>query len=189
MYAAGYASCSISGLQIPTAGQLEVSIIGNYAPDPVVHAHDVSWVPVEVVHELSVQQVAEYSSGKGRMAACTAPLHEDGYASSMVEWTEFQRLVGIEKVFVYDFNSGPMLKPQLDYYANQGFFEVFEWIIPTSIMRDPHQECLLPFFAPSANRVSYGAANCSMHQDNYQIAWCAGTHAILFPLSKTKVQA
>jgi hypothetical protein len=89
----------------------------------------------------------------------------------VVEWAEFQKLVGMDRVFVYDFNSGPLLKPQLEYYSRQGFFKVFEWIIPTQIMADPHQECLLPFFGPSENREKFGAANCSMHQDNNQVAW------------------
>jgi hypothetical protein len=166
-YSAGYAICSTAGLQKPAHKKLRVTLISNGAAGPA--DDDMCWVDVEVLPEIPVFK--DYSAGQGPIAACTAPLHEDGFAASIVEWAEFQKLVGIEHVFVYDFNSGPLLKPQLDYYSRQGFFKVFEWIIPTRIMADPHEKCLLPFFWPSESRRKFGAAECSMHQDNYQIAW------------------
>jgi len=97
-------------------------------------------------------------------------LHSDGYASNMVEWAEFHRLVGVDRVFVYEFNAGPLLRPLIDFYARHKLFEVFEWIIPTAIMENPQQECLLPFFHPSSARARFGAGNCTTHQDNYNIA-------------------
>lgn len=167
-YSVGYATCSTAGLDKSAKG-LQVTLVGSRTEVPA--AHDNSWVPVETVPELTPEQQRQHASGKGPIAVCTAPLHEDGFAASMVEWAEFQQLVGVDKVFVYDFNSGPLLKPQLDYYARKGLFELFEWIIPSQIMHNPEQECLLPFFRPSANSVKFGAAECSMHQDNYQIPW------------------
>lgn len=173
VYSAGYASCSTAGLQAPHAqGQLHVTLSsGQLLADDSAALLDESWAPVEVIPDPTPEQQEAYTTGVGAVAACTAPVHEDGFAASIVEWAEFHRLVGVEKVFVYDFNSGPLLKPQLDYYARQGLFEVFEWIIPTQIMSNPDQECLLPFFHPSVRREQYGAGRCSMHQDVYQIAW------------------
>jgi hypothetical protein len=167
MFSAGYAVCSTVGMHKPAAGQLLVTLVDSKAAVPP--DDDIGWMQVEVLPE--VPRNSDYAAGQGPVAACTAPLHEDGFAASMVEWAEFQKLVGIDRVFVYDFNAGPLLKPQVDYYSRQGLFKVFEWIIPSMIMADPHQECLLPFFGPSANREKFGAARCSMHQDNYQIAW------------------
>lgn len=183
-YAAGYGSCSTAGLPRPTRTQkLYVALCSSSspaagaarsaaAPLPDSNLDDATkWVPVEMVPELTPAQLEDHAAGKGPIAACTAPLHNDALAASMVQWAEFHKLVGIDKVFVYDFNSGPLLKPFLDYYGRHGLFEVFEWIIPKAIMRNPQQQCLLPFYHVSEDRQRFGAANCTTHQDNYNIAW------------------
>lgn len=119
------------------------------------------------------------------MAVCTPPLHTDAYAASFVEWAEFQKLVGVERVFVYDFNSGPLLRPLLQHYARTGLMRLFEWIIPQAVMANPMQKCLLPFFHPSDNRARFGAAECTTHQDNCNIAWWGQSLAILDCLTRT----
>lgn len=171
-FAGSYGLCSTQGLARPAAGQqLLATVIASTQAAPPPPPDSPAWVPVEVLPQLSAAQLQEHADGRGRVAICTPPLHTDAYAPFMVEWAEFQALVGVDKVFVYDFNSGPLLRPLVDHYASTGLFEVFEWLIPRAILANPDQECLLPFFHASPYRERFRAAACTMHQDNYNIAW------------------
>lgn len=129
-----------------------------------------SWVHVDVIPPL--ESVSDYSNTtEGSIAVCTPPLHTDAYAATLVEWAEYARLMGASQVLTYAFNPGPLIKPIIDYYQDTDFFLVHEWIIPSSILQDPGQQCKLPFFHSSHNRPLYGSPICTYHQDNYNIAW------------------
>lgn len=167
-FAAGYGVCTTDPLSEPRPGQLRVTLVRSKSELP--HDHR-AWVPVEIIPKWSTVQLADHAAGKGPVAVCTSALHTDGYAGNMVEWAEFHKLVGVSRVFAYDFNSGPLLRPILEFYQRSGLFIVHEWIIPTEFMTNPQQKCLLPFFHPSTSRQEFHAANCSMHQDNYYVGW------------------
>lgn len=51
-----------------------------------------SWVPVILIHELSPAEVTAHAEGNGDIVICTPPLHTDAYASSLIQWTEFNRI-------------------------------------------------------------------------------------------------
>lgn len=129
-----------------------------------------AWVLVEPITILPSHE-ADRSSSQGPIAVCTPPLHTDAYAATLLEWAEFVRLMGASKVMIYAFNPGPLIKPLLDYYETTGYFDIQEWIIPSSILQAPKQQCKLPFFHPSNSRQRYDSPNCTFHQDNYNIAW------------------
>lgn len=89
-----------------------------------------------------------------------------------------QRLLGVAQVALYAFNPGPLLQPLLEWYQAQGFFQLLEWIIPASILKDQSQPCALPWFHASTARQRFGAPPCTYHQDNYQIGWWGQTLAV-----------
>ncbi|WIA41580.1 hypothetical protein OEZ86_008944 [Tetradesmus obliquus] len=95
-----------------------------------------------------------------------------------MEWAEMQRLLGVAQVTLYAFNPAPLLQPLLEWYQAQGFFQLLEWIIPASILKDQSQPCALPWFHASTARQRFGAPPCTYHQDNYQIGWWGQTLAV-----------
>lgn len=38
---------------------------------------------------------------------------------------------------VYAYNPGPLISPIIDFYLEQGIFDVKLWVIPSSITKDP----------------------------------------------------
>jgi hypothetical protein len=147
--------------------QLRMTVVGpagsvTDAAPPAQQTH--AWVPVEVVPRLSAEEQAAYPSGKGSFAVCAPPIHTDAYASTLIAWQAYQRQMGAQQVLMYSFNPGPLIKPLIDFYESKGAAQVYEWIIPASIMQDQQQECLLPFFHPSAARERYGSPRCTYHQ-------------------------
>lgn len=54
--------------------------------------------------------------------------------------------------------------------ALQGFFQLLEWIIPASILKDQSQPCALPWFHASTARQRFGAPPCTYHQ----VGWVRG---------------
>ncbi|WIA21281.1 hypothetical protein OEZ85_000514 [Tetradesmus obliquus] len=95
-----------------------------------------------------------------------------------MEWAEMQRLLGVALVTLYAFNPGPLMQPLLEWHQAQGFFQLLEWIIPASILKDQRQPCALPWFHASTARQRFGAPPCTYHQDNYQIGWWGQTLAV-----------
>jgi hypothetical protein len=147
--------------------QLKMTVVGpagsstdTAPPSPPSHA----WVPVELVPRLTAEEQAAYPAGKGSVAVCAPPIHTDAYAATLIAWQAFQQQMGVQQVFMYSFNPGPLIKPLMDFYESTGAAEVHEWIIPASILQDQQQECLLPFFHPSAARERYGSPRCTYHQ-------------------------
>jgi hypothetical protein len=122
------------------------------------------WVPVEQVPPLTLQEQQRYLSGKGSIAVCTPPVHTDAYAATLVGWQAFHKQMGVQQVIMYSFNPGPLIKPLMDFYADQGFAQVHEWIIPVSILESKQQPCLLPFFHASKARATYDSPPCTYHQ-------------------------
>ncbi|WIA43763.1 hypothetical protein OEZ86_010186 [Tetradesmus obliquus] len=130
------------------------------------------WVPVEVIPVLTPQQ---YLSGEGSIAVCTPPVHTDGYAATLLGWQAFHKVMGVQQVFMYSFNPGPLIKPLMEFYAAQGFAQIQEWIVPFSSLNNKQQECLLPFFHASEARSQFDSPPCTYHQDNYALAhWGQG---------------
>jgi hypothetical protein len=164
---ADHSSSSSSGQPM----QLKVTVVGpagsstDTAP-PSQESH--AWVPVEVVPHLTAEEQAAYPAGKGSIAVCAPPIHTDAYAATLIAWQAFQQQLGVQQVFMYSFNPGPLIKPLMDFYESTGAAEVHEWIIPASILQDKQQECLLPFFHPSAARERYGSPSCTYHQVRQQ---------------------
>lgn len=162
----------------PTLTVIATEQSGRQASVEPAMIDTIAWVPVQTIPQLSAAELANYSAGKGPVAICAPVVHTDAYASTLAEWVEFQKLMGVSSITMYSFNPGPFLKPLMDYYQSQGLLQVYEWIIPASILHNQQQECKLPFFHESANRAKFGSANCTYHQDNYQIPHWGQTLAI-----------
>jgi hypothetical protein len=129
----------------------------------VLHMQHI-WVPVVFIPPLTLQQQQRYVSGEGSIAVCTPPVYTDGYAATLVGWHAFHKQMGVQQVIMYSFNPGPLIKPLMDFYARQGFAQVHEWIIPSSILEHKQQACLLPFFHASEARTTYDSPPCIYHQ-------------------------
>jgi hypothetical protein len=122
------------------------------------------WVPVVPLPPLALLQQQRYLSGEGSIAVCTPPVHTDAYAATLVGWQAFHKQMGVQQVIMYSFNPGPLIKPLMDFYAQQGFVQVHEWIIPASILERKQQPCLLPFFHASEARARFDSPPCTYHQ-------------------------
>ncbi|KAH3804766.1 hypothetical protein DPMN_133054 [Dreissena polymorpha] len=63
---------------------------------------------------------------------CLGPLRatNDQYPGRIVEWVEFNRLMGVEHIFVYLTNASSELREVLRYYKNMGLVTVLNWTLP-----------------------------------------------------------
>jgi hypothetical protein len=158
------ADSSSSGTQPLQLAMTGVGPAGSSADAAAPSQQSHAWVPVELVPRLTAEEQEAYPSGEGSIAVCAPPVHTDAYASTLISWQAFQQQMGVQQVIMYSFNPGPLIKPLMDFYGSQGAAEVHEWIFPASILQDQQQECLLPFFHPSAARERYGSPPCTYHQ-------------------------
>lgn len=65
-----------------------------------------------------------------QMAVCAKIVFGNISASSMIEWFEYQNLMGVSKVLVYTYNLNKAAKKVLDFYATTGVVEYYPFSLP-----------------------------------------------------------
>lgn len=65
-----------------------------------------------------------------QIAVCAKLVYENISASAIVEWFEFQRLMGVSKVMVYTYRLNPAAMSVLQYYKSIGLCEHFPFTLP-----------------------------------------------------------
>lgn len=63
------------------------------------------------------------------IAVCTAPLRGDAYAPTLRAWVEYHRMMGVERIFVYNQSIGPHMSRLLVEYTQQGIVQMIDWNI------------------------------------------------------------
>ncbi|MEW5310262.1 MAG: hypothetical protein WDW38_002078 [Sanguina aurantia] len=77
-------------------------------------------------HLMSFQ---DYDNGDGGVAVCMAPLHGgDLQAATLPAWSIFQRLMGVEKVFVYKSSVSRVVAEMLQGFVDSGLYEIYEYV-------------------------------------------------------------
>lgn len=97
----------------------------------------VSIVPACCKKPLNLLEIAgfkkKYSTYR-KFTVCLTPLNF-GYNRDyeLVEWIELNRILGAEKIIVYNYSSAKNVQDVLEYYSKQGVTDVVEWNIPVTV--------------------------------------------------------
>lgn len=90
---------------------------------------------------LHLLPVVNASSGKPlqrRFTVCLKPLHfRYGRAFELIEWIELNKLIGAEKVIVYNYSIADNVDQVLRYYAKQGLIDIIQWHLPMRTYTHP----------------------------------------------------
>ena len=95
--------------------------VGVYASDSNV----VTRIPVNVV---SMEK-------KGDLAICLKATHGSLNATKLVEWFEFNRLLGVDKFLVYETAVHGPARRVLDYYRSKGLVDLIPYHFPLSMQK------------------------------------------------------
>ncbi|XP_045194660.2 uncharacterized protein LOC123550296 [Mercenaria mercenaria] len=105
--------CPLGQSEVPS----HISLVTNFCEHPL--------------HVLRVINASENRNYKRRFTVCLSPLHfQYGRAYELVEWIEFNKILGAEKFVVYNYSSASNVEEVFEYYSKRKLTEVVQWRLP-----------------------------------------------------------
>ncbi|XP_053402656.1 uncharacterized protein LOC128557981 [Mercenaria mercenaria] len=112
--------CPISQSEMPKY----ISLVTNFCEYPLNMLH--------------VNNASGTGSYKRRFTVCLSPLNfKYGRAYELVEWIEFNKILGADKFVVYNYSSASNVKEVFEHYSKSNLTEVIQWRLPMGVNTFP----------------------------------------------------
>lgn len=79
---------------------------------------------------IKLEEKRDSPKGNNSIAVCSKIIYNDYPAGRLVEWFEFNKLMGVDKVMMFRFNVSREGQKVLDHYETEGFLETIEYDYP-----------------------------------------------------------
>ncbi|XP_053388128.1 uncharacterized protein LOC128551324 [Mercenaria mercenaria] len=79
---------------------------------------------------LRIRDVSKPIKYERRFTVCLSPVHKFDALFKFVEWIELNRILGAEKILIYNHSTGVNVDDVIKYYLNMNIVEVINWKLP-----------------------------------------------------------
>ncbi|XP_045184464.2 uncharacterized protein LOC123542605 [Mercenaria mercenaria] len=104
--------CNLESAEQPT----HVSLVVNSCENPL--------------NLVKVREASKPAKYQRRFTVCLSPMFQFDEVFRLVEWIEFNRILGAEKFLLYNYSTGVNVEKVIGYYVNSGTVKVIQWDIP-----------------------------------------------------------
>ncbi|XP_053388593.1 uncharacterized protein LOC128551703 [Mercenaria mercenaria] len=111
-YASTIFACQINATESPT----HVSLVLNSCDNPL--------------NMLRIREVSKPEKYERRFTVCTAPLFGFRDSLRLVEWIEFNRILGADKILLYNYSTSAKVHEIISHYLKSDLIDVIQWRFP-----------------------------------------------------------
>jgi hypothetical protein len=111
---------------------------------------DLSWIKVNSVSNSLDQAIRSYGQVPASLSAkvfqndvsiCLSPFRSSDDQNMLVQWMEFHKLLGVDKVYAYDSAASKILEPALSSYEKEGILQLVAFDLSTCPQGDEKSYC------------------------------------------------